>query len=185
MPIGFELPAVEVDLSPDERFAAFLDGQGRRITKQKRRIVEAIYSHHDHFDAEELLRHLQDATDGKEVSRPTVYRTLLELVEAGILRRVQINHNGRVLYEHQYAYPSHDHLMCGSCGRLIEFHSEHLEQIAHRAAESHHFKARTYRMTVLGTCRECQEKTDEHAGEQDTARRADSAVRHGETEPGG
>jgi Fur family ferric uptake transcriptional regulator len=158
MSIGFELPEVEVALSPEERFTEYLRARRKRVTRQRRRVLEAIYSHHDHFDAEELLDHLRDAVRRGEVSRPTVYRTLSELVEAGILRRVQVKANGPSLYEHQYAYPAHDHLICEVCSRLIEFHSEELERIGGLAAKSHGFKMRGHRMVVVGICRECDNR---------------------------
>jgi Fur family ferric uptake transcriptional regulator len=156
--MGFRLPEVEVELSPEEQFSEFLRSQGKRITRQKRRILEAIYSHHDHFDAEDLLEHLHEAVTRREVSRPTVYRTLSELVDAGILRRMQVKLNGRSLYEHRYAYPSHDHLLCEACNRLIEFHSEELERIGGLVAKSHRFKLHNHRMIIVGICHECRSR---------------------------
>lgn len=158
MSIGCDLPEVEVESTPEQRFSEYLHTQGKRITRQRRRILEAIYSHHDHFDAEELLEHLREVMARGEVSRPTVYRTLSELVEAGILRRMQVKLNGRSLYEHQYAYPRHDHLLCETCSQLIEFHSEDLERIGALAAKRHRFKMHGHRMIVIGVCEKCQER---------------------------
>jgi Fur family ferric uptake transcriptional regulator len=155
---GFDLQRVDVEFSPEQQFSEYLHTQGKRVTQQRRRILETIYSHHDHFDAEELLDHLRGAAARGEVSRATVYRTLAELVEAGILRRVQVEANGRSLYEHQYAYPAHDHLICEVCNRLIEFHAEELERIGRLAAKSHRFKMRGHRMVVVGICRECDNR---------------------------
>jgi Fur family transcriptional regulator, ferric uptake regulator len=156
-PVRFDLPAVNVDRSPMEQFSEYLHGQGKRLTQQRRCILEMVYSHHDHFDAEELLDHLREAVRRNEVSRPTVYRTLSELVEAGILRRTQITLNGRRIYEHLYAYPKHDHLLCERCERLIEFHSEELPRIAKQVADVRRFLLRGHRLVIVGICRECQE----------------------------
>lgn len=155
MPIGFELPLAEVALSAEDRYAQFLRSQGKRFTSQKRIILEVIFSHHDHFDVEELLEHLREPIVRGGVSRPTVYRVLSELVEAGILRRMQVQLNGRALYEHDYACPHHDHLVCQVCHQLIEFHSDELDEIGRTAAKECRFTIHDRRMVIMGICHEC------------------------------
>ena len=51
---SFSLGSVQVKLPPAERFGQFLQRRGKRITQQRRLIVETVFSHHDHFDADEL-----------------------------------------------------------------------------------------------------------------------------------
>ena len=51
----FSLGTVEVALSPKERFEEFLQARGKRITKQRRILVEQIARRHEHFDADQLL----------------------------------------------------------------------------------------------------------------------------------
>ena len=97
------------------------------MTSQRQIIVNEVFSHHDHFDAEDLMYHLRERISSREVSRPTVYRTLGELVEAGLLRRMVLR--DRYVYEHEYGYPEHDHLYCQSCHQLFEFHTEALLEI--------------------------------------------------------
>ena len=86
----FSLRNVDVKTPPMERFAQFLQRRGKRITQQRRLIVHQVFSHHDHFDADELMDHLQGMIAQRKVSRPTVYRTLAELVEAGLLRKMSL-----------------------------------------------------------------------------------------------
>jgi len=139
---------------PLEQFAQFLRGREKRMTEQRRLIVEEVYSHHDHFDAEELMDHLKELVEQRRVSRPTIYRTLSELVEAGLLRKMILN--GRGVYEHDHGYPTHDHLLCESCNSLTEFHSEELSKICEAAAKKHRFKMHGHRMFVMGVCKECR-----------------------------
>ena len=153
MPDSFSLRSVDVKLPPAERFGQFLQGHGKRFTQQRRLIVEMVFSHHDHFDADELIDHLQELIARRKVSRPTVYRTLAELVEAGMLRKMVLG--GRSVYEHEYGYPSHDHLYCQRCNKLIEFHSDDLEQIRNAVAAKHDFHVVGHRMFVTGICSEC------------------------------
>ena len=154
---SYSLGHVEVTLPPSERFGQFLQGRGKRITQQRRLIVETIFSHHDHFDADELIEHLKDLIARRRVSRPTVYRTLAELVEAGMLRKMVLG--GRSVFEHDYGYPSHDHLHCQICNRLIEFHSADLKRIRDEVAREHDFEVAGHRMFVTGTCAECRKRS--------------------------
>ncbi len=164
MPDDFSLRAVPVKHSPWEQFAKFLQGRGKRVTRQRQQIVEQVFSHHDHFDVEELMDHLRDLIVQGEVSRPTVYRTLGELVEAGLLKKMALG--DRSVYEHEYGYPSHDHLYCQVCNRLIEFHSDALEQLRDTVARQHRFTVLGHRMFVTGICADCRRR-QKQAGERE------------------
>src|SRR4249920_1795016 len=115
----FSLGTVEVSLTPLERFEEFLQSRGKRITQQRRAIVQEVFQRPDHLDAEDLITHLGRLVGDQRVSRPTVYRTLSELVDAGLLRSMTLG--GRTVYEHDYGYPQHDHMHCQKCNKLIEF----------------------------------------------------------------
>jgi Fur family ferric uptake transcriptional regulator len=154
MPQSFSLGSASVKLPPAERFAQFLQGRGKRLTTQRQVIVQQVFSHHDHFDADELLEHLHEWIRGRKLSRPTVYRTLAELVEAGMLRSMELG--GRNVYEHEYGYPRHDHLYCQVCNRLIEFHSAALDRLCTALAREYQFQVLGHRMFVVGICDQCQ-----------------------------
>lgn len=126
------------------------------MTAQRRLIVEHIYSHHDHFDADELMAHLQEAVRRREVSRPTVYRTLNEMVEAGLLRKMVLR--GRSVYEHEYGYPQHDHLYCRVCHRLIEFQCTDLVALRDAVSKEHDFEGESHRMLITGICADCRQR---------------------------
>jgi len=153
MSTTFDLEKVEVALSPQERFAEFLQSRGRRMTQQRRQIVEEVFSRHEHFNADELCDHLSRSSRSK-VSRPTVYRTLQELEEAGLLRKMVLA-GRRGVYEHDYGYPQHDHLYCEKCEKLIEFHSDDVARIREAVAREHHFRPSSHRLIISGLCAEC------------------------------
>jgi Fur family transcriptional regulator, ferric uptake regulator len=153
---GFALNAVEVASSPQERFSEYLQSRGKRITHQRRVLVDHVFERHDHFDADELIANLAGLEAGRKVSRPTVYRTLNELVEAGLLRRMNLG--GRAVYEHDYGYPQHDHLHCTICDQLIEFQSDELERLREAVAREHRFRVTGHRLIVTGICHDCSSK---------------------------
>ena len=149
----FALGTVHVSSSPQERFAEYLQSKGKRITQQRRALVDCVFARHDHFDAEQLIDIVTRQLPDQKVSRSTVYRTLNELVEAGLLREMRLA--GRSVFEHDYGYPQHDHLYCQVCHRLIEFHSNEIQQIRDAVARDQNFRVTGHRLIVTGVCSEC------------------------------
>jgi Fur family ferric uptake transcriptional regulator len=149
-----DLTAIEVAISPADKFREYLATRGKRLTRERETIVEEVYSSHDHFDTDQLVNRLSNRTDGKRVSRATVYRTLLDLVEAGLLRKVARTQN-REVFEHDYGYPQHDHLICSKCGTLTEFENATFSRILEAIADEHGFRMTGHRLEVYGLCAEC------------------------------
>ena len=153
----FSLGEVQVSLSPQERFEEYLQSRGKRITQQRRALVDYIFERHDHFDADELIDslqpHAQEAT--KSAGRPSIARSN-ELVEAGLLRKMTLS--GRAVYEHDYGYPQHDHLYCQICDKLIEFSSDELPTLRDAVAREHDFRVTGHRLIITGVCHDCSRK---------------------------
>ena len=147
------LPAVEVSQSPEDKFREFLTSRSKpqRYTDQQRDLVRHIFAKHKHFDTDELLADLKTAK--KAVSRATVYRTLAKLVEAGMLRRIEVGQ--RTIYDHDYGYPWHEHLVCNVCGKMIEFTNETIVGAVQQVAVQHQFRVVGYDLVVKGICEQC------------------------------
>lgn len=148
-----ELQAIQVALSPVEKFGEYLASRGKKFTEERRIIVREVFESHEHFDAESLVAKLHSRGDDRRVSRSTIYRTLGQLVEAGMLRKFAIGN--RDVYEHDYGYPQHDHLYCQQCGKLIEFRNDDLLRMRDQLARQHHFHPVGHRFVIYGTCAEC------------------------------
>ena len=151
---NYALQSVEVALSPQQRFDEYLQSRGMRNTEQRRALVDLVFRRHKHFDADDLIAQLPARGRQGYVSRPTVYRTLSELVDAGLLRKFELD--GRAVYEHDYGYPEHDHLYCQRCRKLIEFHSDELIKLRNAVAQDHGFLVQGHRLIVHGLCGECR-----------------------------
>jgi len=149
-----ELDAVDIAVSPVEKFREFLLTKGRRLTPEREVIVTAVYSTHDHFDADQWVNDLAMRQGSERASRSTIYRTLALLVEAGLLRKVA-RANDREVYEHDYGYPQHDHLICRKCGKMIEFLNEEISQLLEKIAQERGFRMSGHRLEVDGVCAEC------------------------------
>lgn len=72
--------------APEERFADFMARTGRTVTEHRARVVDTALAHTGTFSHEDVLAALQ----GK-VSVSTVYRSLAWMVEAGVLRQIELN----------------------------------------------------------------------------------------------
>lgn len=149
-----ELESVEVAVSPREKFQEYLATQDMRLTQERSIIVDDVFSQHEHFDADQIVERLTARKGGQRVSRSSVYRTLTLLEEAGLIRKVARS-DGRDVYEHDYGYPQHDHLICDECGGLIEFHNAEISRILEQVAAEHGFRMTGHRLEVYGRCREC------------------------------
>ena len=148
------LDAVSVAVSPRAKFREYLSTQNKRLTRERDLVLEQVFSSHEHFDREELVATLTARTDGRRVSRATVYRTLQELERAGLLRKVART-KGRDVFEHDYGYPQHDHLICSECGALIEFPADEITKVVAEVSAAHGFRQSGHRLEVYGKCDDC------------------------------
>jgi Fur family ferric uptake transcriptional regulator len=148
-----QLPAVEVSQSPESKFREYLASRPKtqRYTDQQRDMVRFIFAQHNHFDADLLIDDMKRA--GFHVSRATVYRTLNKLVDAGLLRRLELGPT--TFFEHDYGYPSHEHVYCEQCGKVIEFQSPAVEAAIRDICLEHNFHASSHSFVIRGTCSEC------------------------------
>ena len=147
------LPAVPVAQTPENKFREYLNSRPKpqRFTDQQRDLVRHIFSQHDHFDADQLILDVQRA--GLDISRATIYRTLTKLVDAGLLRRIEVG--TRMVYEHDYGYPQHEHLVCERCGKMIEFQNEPIQEALREVCAANGFQATGHTLVVRGTCADC------------------------------
>ena len=148
-----QLPAVEVSQSPESKFREYLASRPKpqRYTEQQRDMVRFIFAQHNHFDAEQLIGDMKQA--GFQVSRATVYRTLTKLVDAGLLRRLELG--PRMFYEHDYGYPQHEHMYCQECGKVIEFQNAALDDIIHDVCQKNQFQIDNHTFIIRGICADC------------------------------
>ncbi|HUR52862.1 MAG TPA: Fur family transcriptional regulator [Gemmataceae bacterium] len=147
------LQAVAVSQTPEDKFREYLASRPtpQRFTTPQRDLVEHIFARHSHFDAEQLIENLKVA--GKTVARATVYRTLKKLVDAGLLRRIEIG--TRTVFDHDYGYPAHDHMVCEQCGAMIEFQNAALDAVLRTVTSEHEFQASGRSLVIRGVCGDC------------------------------
>lgn len=131
--------------------------QGRRVTPQRRAIARVLLGEERHLTADQILTRVrQELTT---ISPATVYNTLHELVEMGLLRELDL---GLGLGERRYEIGTHDHdhMVCLRCGRIVDVPCHDGRELS--AEESHGFEIVDRRVTYLGFCPACA--SDSEAG---------------------
>ncbi len=147
----------EVRQSVDEAwplFVEFLRKKDARITQARKIVLTQVFSRHDHFCADDLAAELSSGVN--HVSRGTVYRTLALMEEAGLVRVIR-DADVHAHFEHTFNHPHHEHMVCDTCGQFIEFTDDGIMEIISKACKERHFRERTHRIVVFGTCSECLE----------------------------
>ena len=145
-------PKIEKEL---DRFQLFLQQQGLKLTNERAALVREIFATHYHFDADELLFRLKDA--GVKISRATIYRTLELLVKCGMVRRVHLGED-HYHYESVGQNSHHDHLICTTCGEVIEFHDPALEKLQLQICANKKFTPTFHNLQILGVCNDCRDR---------------------------
>ncbi len=136
-----------------ERFERFLASRALRLTSARAAIVEAVLARAGHFPIEELIADLKKR--GIRGSKATVYRALPLLTASGILQPAVITGDIK-RYEASFGKEHHDHLVCTSCGKVVEFEFEAFEILQREVAARHGFTLEGHLHQLVGRCTDCQ-----------------------------
>ena len=140
------------DTSDDLR--AVFRSAGRRLTSQRRLILEALEESDAHLDAEAL--HDQVKLHDPDISLATIYRTLAVLKEMGLVEEHRLGEeHGH--YESVRDNP-HYHFTCLGCGRVTEFDTPLVAQIRHELSEQEGVRVTGAHLHLSGYCAHCQEE---------------------------
>lgn len=146
-----------------DNFKQILKEKGLKVTKQRILVLEALASCEDkHLTAEEIYEIVK--ADFPEIGLATVYRTIQLLVELDLVESIQLG-DGYVRYEigkldGEEAH-HHHHLICLSCGKIISFWDDLLDELEARIMESASFQVINHEVKIYGYCRECLDKEQE------------------------
>lgn len=128
-----------------------LRATGARITAPRRAVVAALLERPGHITAEALTAAVQ--ARHPDVHGSTVYRTLELLTSLGIVDHAHLGH-GPAVY-HLTADP-HQHLVCRSCGAVIEIDDKTFAPLRRQIAGEHEFELNLRHFALTGTCRTCR-----------------------------
>jgi Fur family ferric uptake transcriptional regulator len=144
----------------ERKFKEFLKAKGLKFTNERRLILREVLSRKGHFDLEEL--YISMRTKGLKVSKASVYRTLPLLIECSLIEQVEKTEK-HAHYECTVGGGHHDHMLCVSCGRVIEFYSGALEKLQERLCREEGFRGITHTLEIKGCCKRCMAKSKKAA----------------------
>jgi len=141
-----------------DRLREVVHAKDLKNSQVREAIARAALEHGGHFTVEELVRSLrrQGITN---VHVATVYRAIPLLVEAGLIQQALLSEGDTQHFERSFERDHHDHLICSSCGALVEFHSEVLEALQREIAERHGYALESHIHELRGLCAVCRARS--------------------------
>jgi Fur family ferric uptake transcriptional regulator len=134
-------------------FIQYLRARSLPLTPQRERILDEVLRIEGHFGAEGLCQRLGAGQD--RVSRATVYRALDLLVASGVVQKLRFGED-HYRFELTRLGKHHDHLVCGRCGRVIEFFNAKIEELQKDICREVSFAPAGHSLVIFGLCQSCR-----------------------------
>jgi len=132
---------------------ADLKKAGLKVTLPRMKILELLEaSELRHQSAEDIYKALLAA--GEEIGLATVYRVLTQFEAAGLVSRHHFE-GGQAVFELSEG-GHHDHLVCVSCGKVVEFMDDVIEDRQNQIAIKNGFEITEHSMILYGRCPDCR-----------------------------
>jgi Fur family ferric uptake transcriptional regulator len=126
---------------------------GLKVTLPRVKILDVLEtSDKRHLSAEDVYKAL--LAHEEEIGLATVYRVLTQFEGAGLVCRHHFE-GGQSVFELNRG-GHHDHLVCVSCGKVVEFLEETIEARQRAIAREHGFTLEDHSLVIYGVCSECQ-----------------------------
>jgi Fur family ferric uptake transcriptional regulator len=115
-------------------------------------ILDLLRSKHDHLTEVEIYNAVKAKFTA--VNHSTVYRALRRLVDNGDVSITDIGQGAQV-FEYSSGNPHH-HLICQSCGKIINLTDGKVEGFFEEIEKRQNFKVITKHLALFGYCDQCQ-----------------------------
>jgi len=132
-----------------DRLCEQLRSSGRRLTPQRRAIIQVLLEDEAHPTAEQIFARVRQIMP--DMSHATVYNTRHELVEMDLLQELDLG-----LGERHYDFTTNDHahLICVGCGRVEDVPYD-CEATALPPEHTHGFHVLDCNVIFRGYCPAC------------------------------
>jgi Fur family ferric uptake transcriptional regulator len=132
--------------------AGTTSARGERQTEQRRTLLTFLARADRCLSAQEI--HAELHRQGSAISLATVYRTVARLARSGVVD-VLMRDDGEATYI-QGSGRHHHHLVCRSCGRVVEISEPTVESWTREVAKKYGFSDASHELTVYGVCQPCR-----------------------------
>lgn len=138
----------------------------QRSTPQKAAVNRVLDELPDFVSAQDLFQLLRER--GEKVSLATVYRTLQQQVDEGLVDMLTPE-DGEARYRRCAVDEHHHHLVCRRCGATVEILSPTVESWAAQTAAEHGFTDVEHTVEIYGLCAACSPESAGPAGSAGSA----------------
>jgi len=128
--------------------------KGLKYTEQREIVLDVLLNASGHLTAEEVYNEVKNSFPDSNIGIATVYRALGFLEEVRLITSITFGTDGKKYESNTKSH--HDHLICTSCGKIIEFIDDEIEKKQEKIAKDNGFKITSHVMQLLGECSECR-----------------------------
>jgi Fur family ferric uptake transcriptional regulator len=135
----------------DTRLARALQIEGLKLTRSRLAVLQVLSDTSEHLKVAEVYRRARGIEP--RIGLASVYRTMGLLARLRLVKHIHIDHR------HRHYAPTLDghchHLVCRTCGRVVEFSDCGVEGIARLLTLRTRFRIEGHCMDFFGQCPEC------------------------------
>ena len=137
-----------------------LRDRGERVTRVRQAVLEVLDVTDEHLGANEIVRKAEALVPG--VHRATVYRALSTLGDLGLVSQTHLGGSAAVYHlalppeSGNDGDPSHAHLQCTRCHKVIDIGIEMVRPLATELDRSLGFRLEPQHTALLGRCADCR-----------------------------
>jgi len=139
-----------------EELKKIVKQKGLKYTEQREIVLKILMNAEEHLSAEEVYNEIKLKYPDSNVGIATVYRALSFLEEVNLITSISFGADGKKFESN--AKEHHDHLICTSCGKIVEFLDDEIEKRQERIAKKNKFKITSHSMQLYGECSTCASK---------------------------
>lgn len=135
-------------------FKTFLEKKGLKYTRERERIYEKVKNLSEHFDGERLYEILKK--DDESIARGTVFRTIPLLLESGVIQLSVGKGKGEFFERSSSKKGHHDHIICVSCGKVIEYTCKEIEELQEKICKKYDAELLFHDHKLYVHCEKCR-----------------------------
>ena len=124
--------------------------EGFGLTKQRHAVFQVIRESEEHLTANEVFENARRLLPG--ISFATVYNSLRYLKNEGLIGDIRF---GTDATRYDRTLTRHDHAICTSCAKLVDFELPIPDALLEEAARSSKFEPESIELILHGLCPAC------------------------------
>lgn len=145
LPVGFE--------EAYKRYEAYITARGKRLTPERAFVLKKIYEQKVPVDIKTLYAMV--CKEEGQVALSTIYNNLALLVDAQLVRRLDLVNGAMAFFEKTLGVEPHGYVICQRCGKIKTLQISRLKELmADQLPKS--YLVTDFNLQVNGLCKKCQ-----------------------------